>query len=237
VNALLNNYLTKLWHSAAWSNNQIFASLIEPATTAKILDLGCDNGEIFINRINRKIRKPYLYGIDIDAKKLKYAEKLGIKTIRANVEKKLPFPDACFDIVSANQLIEHLLNSDGFLKEIFRVLKPKGYLILATENLAATHNIAALLFGWHPFSLHASSKSHIGNPLRIGRCNTYAPEEMHIKVFTLRSLKELVELHGFKVEKSYGAGYYPFPKIISGFLSRCDQIHAAFIGLKARKPK
>lgn len=160
-----------------------------------------------------------------------------MKAIEHNAETKLPFKSNTFDVVSANQIIEHLINIDLFIEEIYRVLKPKGYLLISTENLSSWHNLFALLLGWQAFSQHLSSKRNIGNPLRMGPLENFEHESTHVKIFTLRGLKELLKLYGFKIELIYGAGYYPFPPPLSNYLVKLDPNHAAFIGIKARKMK
>ena len=44
--------------------------------------------------------------------------------LRAGVGESLPYPDASFDLVHANQLIEHLHATDRFLRELRRIVKP-----------------------------------------------------------------------------------------------------------------
>jgi SAM-dependent methyltransferase len=230
------NYLKTIWHQSASQNNEILASFIEPSNKhQRILDLGCEEGIRILERIEGKIKFPEIYGVDVDPQLIKKAKKRGIKAICANAEKPLPFESNFFDVVSANQIIEHLVNIDGFVKEIYRLTKPKGYLVLATENLSSWHNIFALLLGWQAFSQHISSIRNIGNPLRLRGSTTCEYNSTHIKIFTPRGLKELITLGGFKVEKFFGAGYYPFPPPFSRILSYIDSTHAAFIGLKARK--
>lgn len=46
----------------------------------------------------------------------------------------LPFPNAAFDLVISNHVIEHVDNSQAHLREIKRVLKPNGVAYLATPN-------------------------------------------------------------------------------------------------------
>lgn len=46
----------------------------------------------------------------------------------------LPFEDASFDSVITFQVIEHIHNDRLFLKEIYRVLRPGGVLLLTTPN-------------------------------------------------------------------------------------------------------
>ena len=83
---------------------------------------------------------------------------------------RLPYDDESFDVVCSNQVIEHLARTDNFVSEILRVLRPGGYAVTSTENLASWHNIAALALGWQPFSLSNVSKVlGLGNPLAIYR--------------------------------------------------------------------
>lgn len=234
---ILNLYqksLLKIWFNAAEQNNNLLTNSIDPVASAKILDVGCYTGEFLVKRV-KNIAKPRMYGIDINQRFVSLSKKSGIKAIKGDVEKDLPFKSNFFDIVVANQIIEHLVNVDNFVREIHRVLKPNGYLIISTENLSSWHNIFALLFGWQAFSQHLSAIKSIGNPIRIFRYKKLAKSEMHNRILTPKGLTELLELHGFRTEKFFGAGYYPFPPPLSRILSNLDPTHAAFIGVKARK--
>lgn len=105
--------------------------------------------------------------------------------------------------------------------------------MVSTENLASWHNIFSLLFGWQPFSLTNVSghRLGIGNPLALHRGeNLSFSSWQHIRVFAYQGLKEIFEVHGFKV-KILGAGYYPLPNL----LAKLDLRHAAFLTIKAIK--
>src|SRR3989304_8780035 len=232
ITRLFNKYLNYLWLKSAEQNNRILISRINRANFAKVLDIGCDSGKLIIERV-QNIRKPEIYGIDIRSEAVSSSRKLGIRTKKGNAEKGLPFHSNFFDIVSANQIIEHLVNVDRFASEIYRVLKPNGYLILSTENLSSWHNIFALILGWQAFSQNISHLKNIGNPLRIW--GDSIGEDIHRQIFTPRGLTELTEIHRLKIEKSFGAGYYPFWGSLSKIFSKIDPTHCAFIGLKARK--
>jgi len=232
----LNRYLNYLLLKSAEQNNHLLISRINRANSARVLDIGCDNGKLIIERV-QNIRKPEIYGIDIRSEAVSSSKKLGIRTIKGNVERELPFPSNFFDIVSANQIIEHLVNVDRFASEIYRVLKPNGYLILSTENLSSWHNIFALIFGWQAFSQHVSLVENIGNPLRMLNWKNIPLSFTHIKIFTPKGLKDLFKIHNFEIVDFFGASYYPFPAPISSILAKIDPIHSPFIGIKARKPE
>jgi len=60
----------------------------------------------------------------------------GAANVIADVEWGLPFRNDIFDIVYSRFLFEHLRNPGFVLKEMARVMKPGGKLILITDNAA-----------------------------------------------------------------------------------------------------
>ncbi|MBI2011689.1 class I SAM-dependent methyltransferase [Candidatus Daviesbacteria bacterium] len=228
-------YLTSLWHKSAWSNNQTLSFLIKSEKKAKILDLGTYRPELIIERV-KQIKNPEIYVVDIDKETIKLCKKAGLHSLQRNLEKPLPFKDNFFDLITANQIIEHLVNVDLFIEEIYRVLKPNGYLLISTENLSSWHNIFALLMGWQAFSQHISKKQGIGNPIRLQK-DSHTENSIHIHIFTLKGLLELLELNNFKIINTFGSGYYPLPTFFAKFFTKLDICHSAFIGVKAQKIK
>ena len=62
-----------------------------------------------------------------------------------------PYPDEHFTTVLCCELLEHLREDPmHMMAEINRILKPDGYLVLTTPNLASLRAIAAVLTGYHP---------------------------------------------------------------------------------------
>lgn len=231
----MNKIIKKLRDSAVKQFKDYIINCIEVNERHIFLDCGCDDGEWtskIIKKGNFEIEN--CYGIEIIDEKIKLAKEKGIKVKKADLNDILPFDSNFFDIIHANQVIEHLYDTYNFLKELYRITKNGGYIVICTENLASWHNIFSLLFGYQPFSLTNISPTYfgIGNPLA-----PHYREKMpnpsswqHIRVFAYRGLIEHIEEAGFKIEKIFGAGYYPL-----NFLSRLDPRHSAFIIIKARK--
>jgi 2-polyprenyl-3-methyl-5-hydroxy-6-metoxy-1,4-benzoquinol methylase len=95
-----------------------------------VLDIGSGIG--IFNSVLRELGFKKIVALDNDKKTLEINtadEKYSI-----NLEKQLPFPNNYFDSVFAVEIIEHLENRKQLLNEIYRVLKPNGYLILTTPN-------------------------------------------------------------------------------------------------------
>ena len=52
------------------------------------------------------------------------------ETLVGNAEESWPFPDSCFDVVIAGEILEHLIRDHNALAQAYRVLSPSGKLIL-----------------------------------------------------------------------------------------------------------
>ncbi len=220
-------------HAMALNKSNIIQSL--PAKVDKFLDLGCDDG-VWTCQLASQIYAQEIVGVDIVQERLDQASKKGVVTVDADLSGEIPLPSNEFDLIHANQVIEHVPDVDCFASEIFRLLKPSGRVVLSTENTSSWHNIFASLFGWQIFSSTNVSvkKLGIGNPWALHR-----GEQDHLKtwthkvIFSYRGLKEFCEAHGFRVITIRGAGYYPLP----AWLGDVDVRHAHFITVVCEKPK
>ena len=207
-------------------------AMLEPASS--FLDLGANDG-VLTDRLARIAGASKVHGVEIVREQAALAAARGITIAEADLNDDLPYEDESFDAVCSNQVIEHLLDVDRFLTEILRVLKPGGYAVVSTENLASWHNVGALVMGWQPFSLsNFNARGGLGNPLALhrgeqGRWQSWE----HVRVFAYRGLRELFASYGFEVEDVRGAGYFPLP----AGLGRRDARHAMFITVKARRPR
>ncbi|HET9843262.1 MAG TPA: class I SAM-dependent methyltransferase [Gammaproteobacteria bacterium] len=103
--------------------------------TQKVLDLGCGKGQLIHWLLKKNLDA---YGVDLKAH--------GNRIIAGNLNKKIPLPDKSFDLVTSLANIEHLEKPEQNLLEIFRILKPGGYLILTTPSLYAKPILEFLAF-------------------------------------------------------------------------------------------
>ncbi len=101
-------------------------SLLEKFSTGKssALDIGCGT-----KKWDRWFRCPYI-GIDI------YKEsKADVLSTGFNI----PFKNNSFDFVTMFSVLEYIENDNEVLNEIYRVIKPKGKLLLISQNKRATN--------------------------------------------------------------------------------------------------
>ena len=122
---------------------------------------------------------------------------------------KLPFQGNSIDLITAFEIIEHLINPDHMLREAYRVLRKGGYLLLSTPNLASWANRIAMLLGYQPYNVETSTEIYAGVLIKWKGLRPIG----HIRAYTLKALKELLDYHKFKIIKVKGT-YDIVPKWI-----------------------
>jgi SAM-dependent methyltransferase len=69
-------------------------------------------------------------GIDFDEEAVGYCHERGLLDVRQGAAEKLPFGDGSFDLVTALDVVEHLDDDVAVLREMLRVLRPGGQLLV-----------------------------------------------------------------------------------------------------------
>ena len=171
--------------------------------TIRILDLGCGTAVDLLN-VKKSItnKKLELFGIESYGPNVEQAKQCGINVLQLDIEKQsIPLERDFFDIVIANQIIEHTKEIFWIFSEISRTLKKGGVLIVGVPNLLSMHNRVLILLGQQPMSIELLGP--------------------HVRGFTVPGFKKFVEADGyFKILKLRGSGFYPFPPSSSKLLSR-----------------
>ena len=127
----------------------------------RVLDLGCRSGAF----TRHFLEGNEVVGVDVDRAALEKAAALGIETVPANVEERLPFEDATFDAVVAGELLEHVRFPDALVAEASRVLRPGGAFVGSVPNAFRVQSRLSFLLGRapedDPTHLHMYSPSDI----------------------------------------------------------------------------
>jgi ubiquinone/menaquinone biosynthesis C-methylase UbiE len=95
----------------------------------RVLDAGCGNGFFFDAARELVAPGAELVGLDLSPKMLELARQHHDVLVRGDAT-RLPFADACFDTVLARSLLHHLPDPDAGAREIARVLRPGGELVV-----------------------------------------------------------------------------------------------------------
>ena len=109
----------------------------------------------------------------------------------------LPYGDGYFDFVMTLGMMDYLKYFDGVIREIGRVTRIGGTLLVSLPNLASWHNRLMLLLGYQPRDIEISSEILAGVPHRPYRVHGELPAG-HIHIPTLRAFVELMEHHGYE---------------------------------------
>jgi len=129
-------YVKTLGEMVPWSGKRVLDIGIVPGHMAMALrHLGCDVSGVTDDRLLQGMNGRWA------------EEKIAVS--RAIVDKEpLPFPDDSFDGVLFTEVLEHLLYDPSTLvDEIYRVLRPKGELVVSTPNVLRIENRIKVLLG------------------------------------------------------------------------------------------
>lgn len=154
----------------------------------KVLDVGMGFGFDLI----KKFRKGYqIFGIDNDKQRVRKTidmfQKNGVNArLKVGTATKIPFGRNMFDEVICSHVIEHVKDDRKCLKEIYRVLKKGGKLLLRTPNI---HN------------LHTKFHS------KIGSRNPYT-DSTHVREYDKRELVKLLKETGFRIKSIRQSGFF-----------------------------
>jgi len=159
----------------------------------KLLDIGCGNGAQTIEFLRYV---DYCVAIDVEEERLNvFRQKLKeLKLSNCEVKRmdatNLEFQGETFDIITCIEVLEHIPDQEKALKEMYRVLKKGGLLILSVPNkwwIFETHGAALPLLPWNrvPFF-------------------SWLPKRIHDKYafarnYTKKEVTTLVKKTGFKI--------------------------------------
>ena len=156
-----------------------------------ILDAGCGNGFV----VGKMAERGYeVIGIDVAEDGIAIAQKAypNIKFEVRSVYDDLTTIVDNVDIVISSEVIEHLYYPQKFVKNMFSVLRPGGYIILTTPYHGYLKNLT--------LSIANKWDKHF----------TVNWEGGHIKFFSQKTIKSLLESEGFKETIFNNAGRLPW---------------------------
>lgn len=189
----LYRYLVQAKYEGLRNHEAVLRLLQGIPCAESLLDVGCGDGNKTIRYASElAICKDRVHGIEQQPHYIELA-KNHLHVVRVDLERdRFPFRDEELDVIICNQVLEHLKNIFLPLREMARVLKPGGYLIIGIPNVAAVQNRFLLLLGHQPM------------------CNVILGP--HVRCFTTRGFADFLKLNqDFELVKVIGATLYPFP--------------------------
>lgn len=161
----------------------ILNQIKESGVSGKLLDIGCGKGILL--DLARKAGFETT-GIDISSYTIQYARKyFNLNAICGNLL-DINFPEKSFDVVTMIDLLEHTDQPESLLKEIRRLLKSRGLLVIVTPNEEALINKLS-------YAIYRLSREKIRSLVKLN----HAPE--HRYYFSLKSLDYLLQKSGYRI--------------------------------------
>ncbi|MGQ0551996.1 MAG: class I SAM-dependent methyltransferase [Planctomycetota bacterium] len=152
----------------------------EPAAAGRWVDFGCGRGE-FLAAVGGG--QAQATGLDYWEPNAASVLGEGYSAVVADLNRPLPFRDGTLAGATLIEVIEHILQAETLCAELARVVRPGGWLVLTTPN------VAHLRYRWRALTGHPPKQ-----------------EGYHYRFFTRRTLRELLEECGFQLDgyASYG---------------------------------
>ncbi|MDB5035984.1 MAG: hypothetical protein JWQ98_3225 [Chlorobi bacterium] len=165
-------------HDPNLNRYRVAESLLPPDPRGlRVLELGGGIGELSRRMTAKGIDVTF---VDLSEHNILKAREMGLEAHRLDLNQGLPpFGDGMFDGVVMLEIIEHVVAAEALLDEVYRVLKPGGFLILSTPNFAFFLNRFKILLG-----------------------GLSGDEGYHYRFFTVRSLGRQLRNAGFRLERS-----------------------------------
>lgn len=148
----------------------------------KLLDIGCGNGN-FIKKLQGFGWDTY--GIDMDEKAIAYCKSKKLNVSAGDIFSQ-NFNTNQFDVITINNVIEHLRHPIKVINKVYELLKPGGKLIVVTPNTESD-----LFFKYRSFWYHL-------DPPR------------HLFLFNEKNLQQMLEDNMFKITKSFSTSRNDF---------------------------
>jgi SAM-dependent methyltransferase len=112
------------------ARRRIFLTVLDRyvnGAAGRVLDVGCGTGTM----LRHLAKYGDAEGIDVDAEAIEYCHARGLTRVTQGAADSLPFADDAFRLVTALDVVEHVDDDRAVFRELRRVLRPGGTLLLS----------------------------------------------------------------------------------------------------------
>lgn len=166
-----------------------------------IIEIGCGAGNVI-----EKASACKLFGVDISPSVLKKArQRLNerVHLFQADAQ-NLPCKDQTFTQIICSEVLEHLLDPSAAIKEMARVLKTQGTLVISVPNESMINQIKGMLIYFGIFNrLFQHGRNYSKMPERM-------ENEWHLHAFELKEWLDLLTKY-FKVTRLKRVPFFWLP--------------------------
>jgi 2-polyprenyl-3-methyl-5-hydroxy-6-metoxy-1,4-benzoquinol methylase len=195
------------------SSHEVILQMMAGLPQSRVLDIGCSGGHFA-----EHVRADGHHVTGVDLLEIPGVRERTDHFVKASLEDGLPGEAGDnFDVVVAADVIEHLSQPARVLRDVCRVMRPGGQLLLSVPNFAHWYprlRVAAGLFGYD----------------RRGIL-----DETHLRFFTRATLRRLVRASGFDILEERATGL-PLGTIAETDSSRLRMVRAVDKALVRARP-
>lgn len=120
------------WHEATKHSNRQILSLLGPANSRRMLELGCGIGAFLADARDAGWT---MSGLEINTEFPEFCRKeLGIEDVKIGLVSDPPFSEASFDAAAMLDVLEHTYDPVNAVRQCARLLKPGGVLVVKSPN-------------------------------------------------------------------------------------------------------
>jgi 2-polyprenyl-3-methyl-5-hydroxy-6-metoxy-1,4-benzoquinol methylase len=155
----------------------------------KVLDAGAGDGTFLNFLLDKHKEIDEAVALELSEEAIEIGKKKFPKMeFKQGSLESIPFSENYFDTVFTIEVLEHLLDTDQCLSEIYRVLKPGGFFCATTTDFNLLKRVVIAIFFWNRF---------------------FYPNNPHIIFFTKKTLVDICKKHGFKlIDYKWNKSYF-----------------------------
>ncbi|MBU6503659.1 MAG: methyltransferase domain-containing protein [Burkholderiales bacterium] len=195
-----------------YANSRTEVAAFVPAGAQRVLEIGCGLGNF---RRNFPDTVEY-WGVEAMAAVAHAAEASLDRVLAGSYREVCAFlPDGYFDLVVCNDVIEHMDDHDGFLRDIqVKMRAGHSYLVGSVPNVRYITNLHGLLVrrDWQYVDAGILDRTHL-------------------RFFTQRSLARTLGQHGFTIERLAGINRIELHRRSMGYRLQASAAHLAALVL------
>lgn len=173
---------------------RLIIDALQDKRPSRVLDVGCGRG-FYLHVLTQLDFVTHIDGVDVNQTYLELARRAAADPrvhVQEAVIEALPFPDNTFDFVICSEVLEHLADDSAGLREMHRVLRPGGTLMVSVPD-------RDFPFLWDPI-----------NWILMHVFGTHVPKHIwwlagiwadHERLYTPTGLRQTAQVAGYRVER------------------------------------
>jgi 2-polyprenyl-3-methyl-5-hydroxy-6-metoxy-1,4-benzoquinol methylase len=177
---------TKPENVGYYKNNRAEMLGFLPPDPKRLIDIGCGEG-LFGEAVKARFPGCETWGIELVADAAEKAALRNDRIIHGSFEDATELPAGYFDVVTMNDVLEHMTWPEPALAAARRILKPDGKLVLSLPNVQFLLNVLDLV--------KRNDWEYQDNGIL---------DRTHFRFYTTKSARRLLERNGFDVQQIVG---------------------------------